>query len=313
MDVQMPEMDGIEATTQIRKNISVEKLPIIAMTANVMRGDRETCLSAGMNDYVGKPINSVELLNVLKKWIPEEKLGRSEVSAKIGKSETLQSEDRLTEPLDPERPPVFLTGIDVDKGLRRLGVTWKSFKKMLYEFKRSQPQELEQLRGALEAEDFETVRLKSHSLAGIGGNIAADKLREACKSLEKAAQIGKKTEMRNLFIELREEFERVIQAISTIQEPADRGSAPPHAPDMDSIDLDSFYQTLKELDKSVGDFDPVGVESAIKRIEETGLPAELKSHYHELIQKLHDLDYKAAEEPLTKIQKTLQDIMGKKS
>ena len=134
MDVQMPEMDGIEATSQIRKKNSVEKLPIIAMTANVMRGDRETCLSAGMNDYVGKPINRIELLNVLNKWIPAEKLGRSDLSAEIGQSETRQSQDRLTEPLVPERPPVSLAGIDVDKGMRRLGVTWQSFKKMLSEF-----------------------------------------------------------------------------------------------------------------------------------------------------------------------------------
>ena len=60
-------------------------------------------------------------------------------------------------------------------------------------------------------------------------------------------------------------------------------------------------------------FDPGGVESAMKRIEETGLPAELKSHYHELSQKLHDLDYKAAGEALTRIQNILHDIMGKKS
>ena len=90
-------------------------------------------------------------------------------------------------------------------------------------------------------------------------------------------------------------------------------SVPPHAPDIDSIDLDLIYQAMKELEKCVGDFDPVGVESAMKRIKKTGLPAELKSHYHELTQKLHDLDYKTAEETLTKIQKILRDIMGKKS
>jgi HPt (histidine-containing phosphotransfer) domain-containing protein len=313
MDVQMPEMDGIGATIQIRKNISIEKLPIIAMTANVMRGDRETCLSAGMNDYVGKPINSVNLLNVLKKWIPEEKLGRSGVSLEIGIPETLQNQDHLTETLDPARPAVSLAGIDVDKALGRLDVTWKSFQKMLYAFNRSQPQQLEQLRAALEAEDFKTVRLKAHSLAGIGGNLSADKLRKACKSLEKAAQIGNKVQMHKRFSELRQEFERVIQAISTIQEPANMESASPLAPEIDSTDLDSFYQTLKDLKKSVGDFDPVGVESAMKKIEHTGLPAELKSQYHELTQKLHDLDYKAAGETLTKIQKILHDIMGKKS
>jgi hypothetical protein len=77
--------------------------------------------------------------------------------------------------------------------------------------------------------------------------------------------------------------------------------------------LDAFYQNLNELKQSVGDFDPIGVESAIKRIEETGVPTEFKSHYQEMLPKLDNLDYKTAEETLTKILKTLHDVMGKKS
>ncbi len=73
MDMQMPEMDGIEATKEIRaKERELGKhIPIIAMTANVMRGDRERCLEAGMDDYIPKPVDVVKLVEVLDKINPQ--------------------------------------------------------------------------------------------------------------------------------------------------------------------------------------------------------------------------------------------------
>ena len=80
MDVQMPEMDGIEATRRIRKNEKImysssihhSSIPIIAMTTHVMQGDRERCLKAGMNDYISKPVNPEALAEILEKWLPRE-------------------------------------------------------------------------------------------------------------------------------------------------------------------------------------------------------------------------------------------------
>jgi CheY-like chemotaxis protein len=69
MDVQMPEMDGYEATGIIKKDESLKRLPVIGMTAYAMKGDKEKCLQAGMNDYVSKPIEASRLFSILKKWI----------------------------------------------------------------------------------------------------------------------------------------------------------------------------------------------------------------------------------------------------
>ena len=68
MDIQMPEMDGYEATRSIRQN-GFNNIPIVAMTANAMKGDRELCLEAGMNDYITKPIKREIVFQVLEKWL----------------------------------------------------------------------------------------------------------------------------------------------------------------------------------------------------------------------------------------------------
>jgi len=69
MDVQMPGMDGLMATKEIRQNPKFDNIPIVAMTANAMKGDREICLAAGMNDYISKPIKWDILFAILEKWL----------------------------------------------------------------------------------------------------------------------------------------------------------------------------------------------------------------------------------------------------
>ena len=69
MDVQMPEMDGLMATREIMETLKLDKLPIVAMTDNAMKGDREACITAGMNDYLSKPIKPAELFSILERWL----------------------------------------------------------------------------------------------------------------------------------------------------------------------------------------------------------------------------------------------------
>jgi CheY-like chemotaxis protein len=79
MDTMMPEMDGLEATREIRKIAEFENLPIISLTANAMKGDREKCLASGASDYVTKPVGEMDLLAVIYRWLKKDNLQNSKV------------------------------------------------------------------------------------------------------------------------------------------------------------------------------------------------------------------------------------------
>ncbi len=169
MDVQMPEMDGYQATQLIRKNPRYSKLPIIAMTAHAMIGDRERCLAAGMNDYVAKPIVD-QLFTVLGKWIKA-------TTPAIPKKDKGAKDETL---------PDKLPGIDIDSALKRLGGNRKLFKKLLKEFDQDYQNVATDIRAALVQKDLETALRLSHTLKGVAGNLSAYQLQDAVCQLENA-------------------------------------------------------------------------------------------------------------------------------
>ncbi|MEL0101639.1 MAG: response regulator, partial [Euryarchaeota archaeon] len=126
MDMQMPEMDGLEATKIIREKWSDRELPIIALTANAMKADAERCIEAGMNDFVSKPIDRLELFKVLRKWIDKD-------SKRSKPKSTVQIET------DSAEEPPTLDHIDINKAMARLDLPWQSIKKLLIQFAQTQP------------------------------------------------------------------------------------------------------------------------------------------------------------------------------
>ena len=190
MDVQMPEMDGMEATLEIRKMpVEKSKIPIIAMTAHALSGDREKCLEVGMSDYVSKPIEPVELKEVVERWMAK----RPSVSLVASKAETSGG----AAPVDWARLEQSSGGED-------------KFRMQLTEiFLADCESRLGSLQESLTSGDFGFAAREAHSIKGAAANFGAKGLSRLASELEELAgkQVGGRC--RELVEELGQEFERV--------------------------------------------------------------------------------------------------------
>ncbi len=176
MDMQMPEMDGITATREIRKLPQYAELPIVAMTANAMEGDREKCLAAGMQDHVAKPIDPDTLWRALLRWIkPREGLpAGSPTAPRPGAAK----EEEWTLP--------EIAGIDTAQGLKRAIGKGSLYLAMLRKFLDGQADTPAQVSSALDADDWQLAERLAHTLKGTAGNIGANAIQEAAAKLEAA-------------------------------------------------------------------------------------------------------------------------------
>ena len=183
MDVQMPEMDGYEATRHIRKEFSSQNLPIVAMTAHAMKGDREKCFESGMNEYITKPIDRTALFSALSKWMQPSNYGSDECS-QAPKTESGRKEDL------PEKLP----GIDLVAAVKRIRNT-SLLKKLLIEFSDKYAAEVEKLNACIRKNDLETAIRRVHTVKGVAGNFSASILYESAQCLETVLRHDKREEL----------------------------------------------------------------------------------------------------------------------
>ena len=175
MDLQMPDMDGFEATRILRGRMGLRQLPIIAMTANALPEDREKCLAAGMNDHVGKPINMKSLVAVLLRHC-----GRPATAKPVAPSPA-----HPILPL-PELPP----GFALANALERLGNNRETFVRMLGIFKLDQHALRERLLEALAQHDLASAARELHTLKGLAGTLGASALADFSRNAEAAVKDG---------------------------------------------------------------------------------------------------------------------------
>ncbi len=174
MDLQMPDMDGFEATRILRGRMGLRQLPIIAMTANALPEDREKCLAAGMNDHVGKPINMKTLVAVLLRHC-----GRPATAKPVAPSPA------PILPL-PELPP----GFALANALERLGNNRETFVRMLGIFKLDQHSLREHLLEALQQHDLASAARELHTLKGLAGTLGASALADFARNAEATVKDG---------------------------------------------------------------------------------------------------------------------------
>lgn len=197
MDLQMPVMDGYEATVEIRKSVEASELPIIAMTADAMSGVREQVLDTGMNDYVTKPIEPAELWAALVKWI---------------KPGTRELPDGFQESGEAAAVPSALPGIEginAEDGLRRVGGNHTLYRELLVKFRRDFADSADEIRKQLAAGDLQTAERLAHTVKGVAGNIGAGELQSKATQLD---DVLKQESQADYEVQLGE-FEVVLQSL----------------------------------------------------------------------------------------------------
>jgi two-component system, sensor histidine kinase and response regulator len=206
MDIQMPVMDGLTATKLIRSEERFRRLPIIAMTAHAMRGDRERSLDAGMNDHLTKPINPDTLTATLQRWMPAQAADPRERAEAAAQPTTLAGE------LPAQLPP-----FDIQAALARTNGKPKLLRKMLRGFHQQYTHAAIDLRAQLNAGQVEEAHRLAHSLKGVAATLEARELAEAAAALGQALREDRMEGLSALISTLEEALDPAIVAASGLE------------------------------------------------------------------------------------------------
>lgn len=211
MDVQMPELDGIEATKTIRSDTTLQQPYIIALTANAMRGDRERCIAAGMNEYVTKPIDLTALSNALEEGAKQ--LGLYSTSGGV-----LEESD----PLDVADAPAASRSDEVDlEVIRTLIEPLGEFGAELLEdlvqtFLSETPPILEEMSQALETNDLEVAQRHAHSLKSSSRTLGLTRFGQLCADIEVALRQDRAEDAKTLAMPIMRQYDTASSALSSM-------------------------------------------------------------------------------------------------
>jgi two-component system sensor histidine kinase/response regulator len=274
MDMQMPEMDGLSATRALRADPAFRDLPIIAMTANAMSADLDACLAAGMNDTVTKPIDRTALASTLRKWLPASArlTGDEDTSAAAETSEETSAGSAAG-------PLLALEGINVAGALARLGIGAEALRRMLIRFADGQRATVADLRAAVDAGDAGAAAKAAHALAGAAGNLGADELREAAKSLEGAARSGE-LDLGALTARVEHLAGVAFRSIDSLR-PAPQAPAaaagPPAPGSATPVDAAVLRRALRVLQEALDHGDPDATATALSAMAGLPLPDAVRA------------------------------------
>ncbi|MGZ8245210.1 ATP-binding protein [Methylomagnum sp.] len=280
MDCQMPVMDGFEAARRLRAEARCRDLPIIALTANAMAGDREMCLAAGMNDFLAKPVDFGELYAALARWIrPRQAAG-------------------LAAPAPADSGPLRLPGIDTALGLARVGGKPSLYLKLLAKFRDGESGRFrERFLEAQRVGDWDTLTRLAHTLKGTTRTLGINQLGDLADGLEDAARRTQTEGLAARFTALDAEFGRVLAGLAGVD---GSENVAPGATDPANLRL-----LLRELDGRLEERDTAAIEW-VARLEHAMADSELGTEAGEIGRAIARYDFLDARARLRRLSAVLR-------
>jgi CheY-like chemotaxis protein len=281
MDIQMPEMDGYQASLAIRKEegkLSHPPLPIIAMTAHAMKGDREKCLSAGMSDYVTKPIDTVNLFATLEKWL---------LPAQATDDKPLLTTHRAKPGNGTSSFPATLDGIDVAGGLNRLDGNDRLYRELLQKF-------------AEQATDLTSTLVGAMTM---GGNLSVQALFSAAKQLEDQLRLGLNDDRcRNRLNHLERETRRLVEVVAILRQ------APVPSHKVTTTDVEEAKAQLNRLAPMIEDGD-LDAEDCWEKLRACLDPQRFAQEIAALDRDMADFNFDSAAQGLIRLAISLEQMI----
>ncbi len=245
MDIQMPEMDGNEACRRIRADFGERgrALPVVAMTAHAMTEERERSSSAGMNDYLTKPVDPDALYQILSRWVKPKASGAGKHVIAAGRVPPAASGDEIA-------LLAGLPGVDVKNGVARMAGNIASYRGILARFGELHGRIAAEIRNALAAQEVTAAERLAHSLKGSAGTIGAKALQETAAALEQALKAGEVADGERCLQQLEKELIPVlagIASLATVKEGEPVGKAICPSGEL-ALRLESLAALLREQD-----------------------------------------------------------------
>jgi ABC-type amino acid transport substrate-binding protein/signal transduction histidine kinase/DNA-binding response OmpR family regulator/HPt (histidine-containing phosphotransfer) domain-containing protein len=299
MDIQMPVMDGFEATRAIRENEHFKDLPIIAMTASAMTRDREDAMASGMNDHVAKPINVKTLFAVLSRFIKARPDGSSPAQP--------AATPATPAPVGETPLPDSLPGIALKKGLSRVNNKVSLFRKILKKFYKEYANTPAEIIATLADSDAELARRLAHTVKGVAGNIGAEDLQAVAADLEDAIRDEDSEAIHRalpVFETALESARSALQpyidvAVDYIQPTGDAAAG-------ETGDLQKLRELLEKLKPHVATRNPKLSKAVLEEIKSFSWPSEYQIGLTELVRLIGSYKFKecliVVEELLTQLE-----------
>ena len=289
MDLQMPIMDGFEATDEIRKMDEYKDLSIVAMTADAMTGVREKVINAGMNDYVTKPIVPKDLWTALTRWIkPGIRKLPEGFKKEVNKADSL-ADDTIDIPA--------IEGLNVEEGLSHVSGNKKLYINLLAKVRDGYGKTAREIKEAVEKEDRELAVRLAHTVKGVAGNIGAKQVQEAAAVVEKALKDGE--ENKEILSSLDEVLSVLIVNLKQVNLEANK----PAEDESNKEKISSFMlkKLLTELEPVLEKRKPKPAKEIIEKLKSYTLPVELKPEVEKLSKFVSKYKFKEAMENLKMI------------